>query len=189
MICKLCGKSTNFNKHRRFNIYCSKQCANKDPSKIENTKTTCIQKYGGKNPWGSIKVKNKGKQTLLSNWGVDNFAKSSEYRKIMENNHSYIPLDKKTEFEIYKLQVLKETRKWYDTLFMKWDGTDYYTGQQLLINKKEYNHKLYRTIDHKISIFKGFNDNISPSKIGHINNLCITSRTNNSSKRHDKELP
>ena len=41
---------------------------------------------------------------------------------------------------------------------------------------------VYYTMDHKISLFYGFNYNIEPSIIGGIDNLCICSRYINSVK-------
>lgn len=45
----------------------------------------------------------------------------------------------------------------------------------------------FPTIDHKISIWNGFKNNIPPCFIGGIDNLCITSRRNNSCKNRKNE--
>lgn len=45
----------------------------------------------------------------------------------------------------------------------------------------------YPTIDHKISVYYGFINNISPEEIGDISNLCITKRWINSTKRDSIE--
>ena len=48
--------------------------------------------------------------------------------------------------------------------------------------------KSYPTIDHKISVFNGFINNISPEEISQLENLCITKRTNNSKKNSNNIL-
>lgn len=51
-----------------------------------------------------------------------------------------------------------------------------------ITDKTKYNNPMYRTIDHKTSIFNGYMENIEPSIIGGINNLCICSRIYNTTK-------
>lgn len=68
-------------------------------------------------------------------------------------------------------------------MFENWDGKDYYDDEYI----KEYlllpyGNKKYPTIDHKISIYYGFINNISPDEIGKLENLYITKRTINSKK-------
>ncbi len=41
---------------------------------------------------------------------------------------------------------------------------------------------MYPSIDHKISLFYGFENNMNPEEIGSIDNLCITKRYINSIK-------
>jgi len=68
-------------------------------------------------------------------------------------------------------------------LINEWDGYDYYDNEYI----KEYfnlpyHHKLYPTIDHKLSIFYGFKNNMTVKEMCNIENLCFTKRTINSSK-------
>ena len=49
------------------------------------------------------------------------------------------------------------------------------------------NDRRYPTIDHKISVKNGFINNIDPSIIGNVENLCITKRCINSSKNSKNE--
>ena len=73
-------------------------------------------------------------------------------------------------------------------LFDEWDGLDFYDNEDISENfNLPHNDKKYPTVDHKISIYYGFNNRISPAEIGHISNLVITKRSINSSKR-DKIL-
>ena len=87
----------------------------------------------------------------------------------------------KSKLKCYRNKVWNETRKYLKELFEKWDGKDYYTGENLL-NFKNCYESMYRTIDHKLSIFYGFINNIEPKEIGKLENLCICSRSTNSKK-------
>jgi hypothetical protein len=77
----------------------------------------------------------------------------------------------------YWLKVQVETRKFLKELFEGWDGLDYYTKQFIrILPERDI------TVDHKISVYYGFINNISPKEIGKLENLCITSRKINSQK-------
>lgn len=205
--CKTCGDKTKFkNINDGYGDFCSGKCSLKNKEthkKIDRTrKNNDLKKYGKwyqqteeyklkakktkKEKYGNENYCNKEKikKTCLEKYGVDNFSKTKKFRNIMENAGIFIPLNKKTEFEKYRMLVFNETRKWIKPLFKKWDGNDYYTKEKLLTDPKKYNHPKYRTVDHKVSIYHGFIYNILPEKIGNINNLCICSRANNSKKKH-----
>jgi len=92
--------------------------------------------------------------------------------------------DQLSEFENYRRNVLKETRKHKKKLFARWDGICFYTKEDIskFYNKEDYNNPNFPVIDHKISIFDGFNKNIKEEIIGNINNLCICTRLINGIK-------
>ncbi|MEA3421726.1 MAG: hypothetical protein U9Q97_08640 [Acidobacteriota bacterium] len=94
-------------------------------------------------------------------------------------------------WELYCRLVKQETDRWGKEVWKMWDGYDYYTDEKLVTNeeyRKSYPHKslnsnpLQPTLDHKISKLEGFVDQIQPEAIGDIINLCICSRSKNSSK-------
>ena len=75
---------------------------------------------------------------------------------------------------------MKTNRK---VLFSLWDGIDFYDGENIIDNMNlHHNDRLYPTVDHKISIYNGFKNNISIEVISSIDNLCITKRHINSTK-------
>ena len=89
----------------------------------------------------------------------------------------------KTSFELYTRAVYNITNKNKKELFENWNGYDYYDNEFIKANKKlNYNHTNYPTIDHKISLYHGFENKISPAILGSIDNLCITKKCINSSK-------
>jgi hypothetical protein len=83
----------------------------------------------------------------------------------------------RTKYKNYWLDVYNETHKHIEDLFKSWDGKDYYTKENILI-------LIDRdiTVDHKISVYYGFNNNIDAKEIGKLENLCICSRKTNSNK-------
>ena len=105
----------------------------------------------------------------------------------------WLPESKKTEFERYFCDVRKITRKNRKTLFSKWEGRCFYTGQKLVTNEEfskmnpglsHARNPMRPTIDHKISLIRGFKDGISPEVLGGIDNLCICSQRVNSQKNY-----
>lgn len=76
------------------------------------------------------------------------------------------------------------TNKVREELFNSWDGYDYYDNEYILENiKLKSSSSSYPTIDHKISCYYGFINNIEPEIICSLDNLCITKRSINSMKK------
>lgn len=131
---------------------------------------TCLEKYGYENPMSNEIIKNKMIQTKLEK-GI------------------YLSDEQRTEYKNYWLKVKKETNKHKKELFEKWDGTDYYDGENIIDNfLLTSGNKKYPTIDHKTSVSYGFKNNIPPKTIGNIDNLCITKRSINSSKGKNNQF-
>ena len=66
----------------------------------------------------------------------------------------------------------------------KRQGHDYYDGEYIKDNfDLEINDRNYPTIDHIIPKIYGFLNNIEPKEICKLENLCITKRTFNCSKK------
>ncbi len=128
----------------------------------------------------------------MATYGVDNVFKAREIqdklRKTKEQLGLQLPLNQISNYSQYRRLITKETKKWRKQLFKNWNGICYYTGEKLLIDKKQYLNKKYRTIDHKISIIYGFLNNISYLIIGNISNLCICSRSINCHKKGNCQL-
>lgn len=152
----------------------------------------------------------KYKSNMMEKYGVDNYAKTDEAKEKMKNTNlkrygSIAPagnvdvMSKMTktrvergyqnvsseidEYKLYRKLVRKLTDINKKMLFENWDGIDYYDDEYI----KDYlninsNSRLYPTIDHKISIYYGYNNNISAEEVASLDNLCITKRGINSSK-------
>ena len=87
------------------------------------------------------------------------------------------------DWNLYRREVARFTRKYKKELYDSWNGYDYYDNEFILgYFSKNHTHRYYPTIDHKISVYYGFKNSIDPEIIGSIDNLCITKRFINSSK-------
>ena len=95
-----------------------------------------------------------------------------------------------SEFENYRREVWIETRKHKKKLFDGWDGFCFYIKEYIkdFYDKNDYNNPNFPVVDHKTSIFNGFNDNIEPKIIGRIDNLCICSRKINGIKNKKNDI-
>lgn len=171
---------------------CIKNYGVDNPLKNINIKdkmqNTMLSRYGYTNPSKIYEFQEKKKQTCLDKYGEDNYSKTSSYRKYNEDKGIWIKTSDVKDFILYYRKVWSETRKFKKELFDKWNGKCYYTDQILLTDKKLYNDPLYRTIDHKISIYNGYKNNIDFREIGNISNLCICSRKSNIYKNINNEL-
>jgi hypothetical protein len=177
---------------------------------IEKSKQTNLEKYGVENVSQIDNIKLKKKETSLKNYGKDHPLKTFEIMEKLRNtnidklgvpyptmskeitnkifdtnvkNNRWIKYEDRDKFYNYYLLACKFTLKNKKDLLENWNGYDYYTGEYILYNfNLDSNDKNYPTIDHKNSIRYGFDNNISAEEISKIDNLCITTRSNNSSK-------
>jgi hypothetical protein len=123
------------------------------------------------------------KYNVINPSQVEEFRESAKItaRKTNENTKHWIPLTKKTDWEIYRNKVRNITRLSVKNL--EWDGTDYYDNEYIKDNFSLHHlDSNYPTIDHKTSIFDGFVNNIPIEVIASVNNLCWTKRIINITK-------
>jgi hypothetical protein len=151
---------------------------------------TNLKKYGSITPLGNVNIKEKIKKVNLEKWGFENpFQSELIKEKIKKTNtkNNYWIIDSEN-FDKYKRRVKTLTNKIKKELFKNWNGYDYYDNEYIKENLNlNKNSNIYPTIDHKISVYYGFINNISPEEISDINNLCITKRFINSSKNKKNE--
>ena len=162
----------------------------------EKKKKYCLDKYGVENVMSVDYIKKKGQSTCLDKFGqynvmliksiVEKATKKAIKTKIRKK--LIIPEDKLTEFEKYRKVIRKLIYKYKKELYTKWDGYDFYDNEYIKENIiLHHTDKKYPTIDHIISVYEGFNQNIDPFIIGDISNMCITKREINSSKCFRKQ--
>ena len=165
------------------------------------TEKTFMEKYGYKTNLLTPEHKSYTKEYLEKNYNASNFyeiRRKSNKKKFKLNKNIYdLVIDNfelvETKYNdnkvnenylFYRNECRRLTERSLKTLFKEWDGIDYYDGEYIKDNfNLDHNDKNYPTIDHKISIYYGFKNSIDPSIIGSLDNLCITKRAINSSKR------
>lgn len=145
--------------------------------------------YGVSNPMYSELIISKIHSTNLSKYGNVIYNCSDIAKDLRIKNNRQIPDCDRSEFEKYQIKVRYLTNKVKSILYENWNGFDYYDNEFIRnnVNYKFYN-KNYPTIDHKISIYYGFMNNINPEIIGNLENLCITKRGINSKKNNKNEV-
>ena len=172
--------ASNKNKLTKLEKYGDKNYVN-----VEKCKQTKLKKYDNENYNNST----KNKETCLKNYGVDNPSQSDIIQKLKTKNyfskHGFMPIEK-TDLDRYRCKVKNLTNKNKKELLKNWNGHDFYDNEYIKdnFNLSVYNKK-YPTIDHKISVFYGFINNLPPEEISKIDNLCFTKRTLNI-KKHKK---
>lgn len=156
----------------------------------EKSCKTQIEKYGELKTFSNDKQRMSAEASIQNNLDVINSKRRESYWNNEEKK--LIALSKRketnlstgmwterdeTEYLLYRKIVRKLTRRNIKMVYDTWDGTDYYTKENITTIPK-----CDVTIDHKISILYGFLNNIPHSEISKIENLCICSREVNSRK-------
>jgi len=189
-----------FNKNQK---YTCEKCRQIEFSNFNNTKkqlmktnriTAVKKKYGVDNMFQVEFVKEKMKETFIKKYGVEHPSQNEVVKERLKQNRikngTQVSDDNLSDYEKYRKKVSYYTRKYKKELYNNWNGLDYYDNELIIENRKyNFNDERYLTIDHKISVKKGFENNIEPIVIGNINNLCITKRCNNSSKGSLYDIP
>lgn len=113
-----CGNLNKFNTtKKKFSKYCSNKCKWKDNENIQKRKReTCLNKYGAINVLASDHGKIKAKTTLLKKYGVENYTKTEEYRKLATG--------RKHKKETKKKMSHRALKDFYDSLPKKFNGVE-----------------------------------------------------------------
>ncbi len=130
--------------------------------------TTNLIKYGCKNIFQNRDIINK----MIPK------TKNTKLKKglILSDDHF-------SDFQLYKKIVMNLTHKNKKLIYANWNGIDYYDGEYIKDNfKYDSRSSNYPTVDHKISIRYGYDNNISAEEISNIDNLCITKKKINTLK-------
>lgn len=143
---------------------------------LQKRSKTNLEKFGVENPFMDIE---KIKSSFNNKYGVDHPSKL-----LTEDGEAYFflgnwtPRSKRSDWDLYKSTVRNQTN--HNIKLLKWDGYDFYDGTYIKDNFS-LNHldSDYPTIDHKISIYDGFLNNISTHIISGVDNLCWTKRSIN----------
>ena len=182
----------NYTNIDKFKETCIVKYGVDNPSKVkefqDKWKQTNLKKYGYENVFQNEKIKEKIKETNISKYGVEYPSQSEEIiNKILKTSNREIKYDIGC-YKNYRIMVCNHTKKNKKKLFECWNGYDYYDNEYIKDNfSLNSTDKKYPTIDHKFSIIYCFLNNISIENCANIDNLCITTKSNNSSKNRKTE--
>lgn len=155
------------------------------PEIKEKIQSTNLDKFGHISPFGNREIQEKCINRVMELYGVDNVWKNKDminsfierkkelgiYYKDDEIKNKYLKFRKKVVYLTYKNK---------SKLLEIWDGNDFYTGEYIKNNfNLNFNDHKYPTIDHKVSIFFGYINNIDINELISLDNLCWTTRLNN----------
>ena len=136
-------------------------------------------------PFKSEIIKEKIRQHYRDNYDG---AEWNTQTKVVRDKNGWIPDENLEGFKLYNRLCRKYTNRNKKELLENWNGLDYYDNEYIKDNFN-LNHldPRYPTIDHKISVKYGYLNNIDTKIIANIDNLCLTKREINSSKREKNE--
>ena len=81
-ICPICGNRTKFlNFSNGYRTYCSNKCSANSIIKQNETKNTCLEKYGCEYVSQSSKIKEKKKQTCIEHFGREYYLQTEEFQQ------------------------------------------------------------------------------------------------------------
>ena len=153
-------------------------------------KKTCLERYGNEYEIASDSIIKKTKKVLFEKYGGHQMMNADIKNTIITKGlitkierGLIIPDCKLSEWLLYRRNVRKLTERNRNLLLKEWNGFDFYDDEYIKDNFKfKHTDRLYPTLDHKISIYNGFINNISVENISDISNLCITKKYINSMK-------
>jgi len=204
--CDICGseKLLIYNKYLK-NVEnggyysCSNKCS---VLKYENH---CINKYGVKNTFQLEEVKDRSKKTKIIRYNDENYNNVKKNQETCISKYgfksysqtkdhfikmNYILDDELDDWNLYKRKSRRLFNKIKKNIISNWNGYDYYDGEYIKDNLNlKYTDKNYPTIDHVISVYDGFKNNIPVEEINSESNLVVTKRVINSIKGYKKTHP
>lgn len=201
-----------YNSNSNPNKYCSISCARKseevqqkynetaisnngsieefNKNRLSKMQATSLKNWNHVNPSSSEIIKSKRTETIIAKYDVHNIFQSSDIKQVIKECHEKSGKwlrdeDSRKSYLIYRKIVVKYTNKVKSELFKSWTGYDYYDNEYIKDNiNLHFNDSEYPTIDHKISVRYGFENDIDFKIIADISNLCITKRFINNSKNY-----
>lgn len=188
--CDVCGKQyvkmygQYFKSHQNYEYDTCHKCS------YEKVKKTNLKRYGSESPSGNIDIMNKIMKTNNDRYGgnapccndkvLDKQRKTRIKRGLENPKHSI-----SNDFKIYKQRVHTITQRLKKHILENWNGYDFYDGEYIKDNLTLNCHnRLYPTIDHKICISYGYDNNLPIEEITRLDNLVITKKWINCSKNN-----
>jgi hypothetical protein len=182
VICDLCltKKELVYHKYiKNINNGGYYSCSNK--CSVDKYKKKMLETYNVINIFQLDEIKEKSKNTRFEKYGdvnYNNYVKAIETKK--ENINSNID---NFDWIMYKKLSRRLYRKIRVDVIKNWNGIDFYDNEYIKDNLKlNFHDKNYPTVDHKMSVYEGFLNNIPVDIINSLDNLVVTKRYINSIK-------
>jgi hypothetical protein len=160
------------------------------PENDKLKKEAMFVKYGNECSFLVPEIKEKIIKTNLERFGhISPFGNNEIQVKIKNSiNRSKVDLGTLDLFKVYRRKIRYHTKLIRNKVFEEWDGYDYYDNEYIkdYLNLHRTDNK-YPSIDHKISCFYGFLNNLPTTDISDISNICITKRILNCQKGYLNE--
>lgn len=148
--------------------------------RVAKIKHTLMERYGVDNTSKLLETRERVKQTCLEKYGVANVSNSIP----SQIKHYILGLDvdpsQKVDFAEYRRKVDSITNK--NRKFLPFDGVCYYSGCGIS-REAHYNSNFKASIDHKIPVIVGYEQQLSPEEVGSLNNLVWCAKLLNTYKR------
>lgn len=154
-----------------------------DESVKQTLYTTNIERYKHKSYSETDECKEKIRKSGLERFGETHISKTQSFQDKLKETRILkglqLPDSEVEPFKLYRREVDKLTNRVKSKLYSVWSGYDYYDSEYI---KDNIIFKFRPSIDHIISVYYGYINNIPASVIADISNLCITKVINNCRK-------
>lgn len=171
LLCE-CGNTIKFAGFLRGYSSECKKCAAKNPNKQIKIKETLFNKYGVFCINEIPGYAEKRTKTINTEEWKQKHGNAIKYG--MERNNISIPTCERSNWQIYKLAVRRFTNKQAISTLLGIENRGQGKGKM--------------NVDHMVSVFDGFKNNIPPFIIGSIHNLQMLDAVENSRKMHKSDI-
>jgi hypothetical protein len=136
-ICPICSKPNRFQQSTRaYSKNCSKQCAARNPDRLNKKRATSTNKYGTINPLSSLQIKQKTLETSLKRYGTERPCQSDIVKnKIKQTFAERYEFGHPMRSDSIQTQIRQTSQIYY--------GVDHYT-QNVDVKLKKLNTLLQR---------------------------------------------
>lgn len=144
--CLICGKETIFSGlTKKYNPYCSRECANTSPIRIQHIANTNIERYGTSCALASKQIREKVKKTNLEKYGAENiFGSDYGKAKIKQTNLERYGETIPSKCESVKEKAKKTCKERYGVEYSFQSKNNKQKSKQTMLRKYGVEHNFQR---------------------------------------------
>lgn len=145
-ICLMCGKETAFaGLTKKYKKYCSKECANSSPLRMQHIAETNIKRYGTTCILASKEIRDKISNTNLERYGCENpFAAEEVKEKIRQTNLQRYGTESAAQAESVKQKSRETCLKKYGVEYSFQSENNKQKSKQIMLQKYGVEHNFQR---------------------------------------------